>query len=521
MKVLKAEEMRNVDRRASSEYAIPSILLMENAGIRTVETIEEILGEFTGKHIVILAGKGNNGGDGLVAARHLLNAGADVEVFLLGKIGELTADAGINYQILQKICGEIYPLHEDNDLNKLMLSLLSCDLIVDSIYGIGFKGSLGEFEAQVVRMVNWSKAPVVAVDIPSGVDADTGRVHGDAIKASHTVTFALPKIGLLLEPGKTYAGTLSVADISIPKKLLQDPELKTNLITESMIKTYFPARLPESHKGTYGHVLVIGGSIGLTGAVIMASYAALRAGAGLVTAALPESLVPVVETGMLEVMTTPLAETGQATIALEALPAIENLLGTVSACAFGPGLSRYTEAQAVAQFVLERAGVPVVIDADGLNAIAGDISILKDRQIPVVLTPHPGEMARLIGKSIEEVQNNRIELAREFAHKWGVTMVLKGNKTIVATPAGETYINITGNPGMATGGSGDVLCGMIAGFIAQGMNPQAAAISGVYLHGLAGDQAVKTTGERGLIAGDLISAIPDVLSYMEKQSGGV
>jgi hydroxyethylthiazole kinase-like uncharacterized protein yjeF len=515
MKLLKAEEMKTIDHRASSEFGIPSLILMENAGLRTLEVIEDILGETRRKSIIILAGKGNNGGDGLVVARHLLNSGAMVKVFFTGQVDKLTSDSRVNYEILMRMGASIIPLSSEQDLDRLMLSLMNADLIVDALYGIGFKGSLNPFDSRLVKMVNWCRAPVVAVDIPSGVEADSGRVHGEAIKADHTVTFALPKIGLVLEPGKEYVGTLSVADISIPAVLLEDKNIKTNLINEQIVRTMLKPRVADSHKGTYGHTLVIGGSPGMAGAVMMAALAALRTGAGLVTAAVPESLTTVVDSNLVEVMTAPLAETGHSAIAPEALPAIENLLGTVSVCAIGPGMSRYPEAGAIVRFVLERSGIPLVIDADGLNALDNDITILKDRQVPIILTPHPGEMARLTGKSIEEIQSDRLETAREFAQKWGVTLVLKGNKTVIANPSGEAYINISGNPGMATAGSGDVLCGIISGLIAQGLKPQDAAFTGVYLHGLAGDLAAELRGERGLIAGDLISCLPQVLKKFE------
>jgi len=516
MKILKAQEMKDIDRRATSEYDIPSILLMENAGIKTVEVIKDILKTPRDKKVIILAGKGNNGGDGLVAARHLLNWGASVETFLTADTLNMTDNSSVNYQILGKMSKKIFTLNREEDLDRLNLSLLNSDLIVDALYGIGFKGSFDDFETKIIKMVNRSRSPVVAVDIPSGVDADTGRVHGEVIKASYTVTFALPKIGLIIEPGRDFVGKLKVADITIPSFLLTDSKLKTNLITEDFIKPLIRTRPAESHKGTYGHALVIGGSVGLTGAVIMASNAALRCGAGLVTAGIPGSLLPVVEGGLFEVMTTPLAETNQGAIGLEALPAIENLLGTVSVCAIGPGMSGASEGNAVVRFVLERSGIPVVIDADGLNALKGDAAILKDRQIPVVLTPHPGEMARLTGKSIEEIQSDRIGIARDFAEQWEVTLVLKGNKTVIANPLGDIYVNTTGNPGMATAGSGDVLCGIITGLISQGLKPQDAAVAGVYLHGMAGDYAAQRKGQRGLVAGDLINSLPDVLQYFEQ-----
>ncbi|NLU48807.1 MAG: NAD(P)H-hydrate dehydratase [Syntrophomonadaceae bacterium] len=515
MKIVSARQMREIDRQASEEFHIPSLILMENAGLRVVEAVETALKGVGQGKVVVLAGKGNNGGDGLVAARHLLNAGTMVDTFLVGEPAELTPDTATNYRILSKLTGRIFPLTREEHLENLAAALLTCDLVVDAIYGIGFHGEMPPLEARVVGLVNRTGKPVVAVDIPSGVEADTGKVHGEAIKATWTVTLALPKMAFFSQPGRSYAGTLTVADISIPSNLLEDSQLKDNLITEEMIRPLFTPRRADTHKGSYGHVLVVGGSIGLTGAVIMTSQAALKSGAGLVTAAIPSSLQPVVETRLVEVMTVPLAENVQKAISLEALPALENLLGAVSVCAVGPGMGRYDEASGIIRFILERAGVPVVIDADGLNALADDISILRNRQVPVILTPHPGEMARLTGLSVAEIQANRVENARRFAEEWGVTLVLKGHNTVVATPRGEAYINITGNPGMATAGSGDVLCGIMAGLLAQGSRPHLAAIAGVYVHGKAGDLARASKGERGLVALDLVDAVPDILKEFE------
>jgi NAD(P)H-hydrate epimerase len=515
MKLLTAEQMQEIDRRAINEFLIPGLVLMENAGLRVLETIEGLTGELCNAKIIILAGKGNNGGDGLVLGRHLINAGARVDTFLLGEPQSLSSDAYVNYSILEKMTGSLFPLRSDEDLDRLMIALLSVDLIVDAIYGVGFRGILDDFETRIAQMVNWSQAPVVAVDIPSGVEANTGKVHGVAIKANHTVTFGFPKLGLVLEPGRDYVGTLTVADISIPRALLEDDEFKLNLIGEAMIKRLFKPRMAESHKGTYGHALVIGGSRGMTGAVVMASYGALRTGAGLVTVALPESLVHIIEASVMEVMSHPLPETSEASISMEAFPAIENLLGTVSVCAIGPGMSRYQEANAILRFVLEKSRVPILIDADGLNALEGDVAILKDAQVPIVITPHPGEMSRLTGLAVEEIQSNRLEIARKYAADWGVTVVLKGNQTVVAGPSGEVFININGNPGMATAGSGDVLSGIILGLMAQGLKPQSAAVAGVYVHGCAGDRAAAITGQRALVAGDLLHHLPYILHELE------
>lgn len=515
MKIVKVKEMKDIDQRASIDFGIPGIILMENAGLRTVEIIEDILGSCPGKKVSVLSGKGNNGGDGLVVSRHLINAGAEVDTFLVGDENNLTPDALTNYLILKNMKAAIFHLQAEAGLDRFMMSVLSADLVVDALYGIGLKGGVSEFESQVINILNWSRRPVVAVDIPSGVEADTGKVHGIAVQATHTVTFALPKLGLLLKPGRDYVGALSVADISIPSPLLNDPALKHNLINDKLIKSLLKRREPEGHKGTYGHAVIIGGSLGMSGAVMMSSFAALRCGAGLVTAAVPESLVPVIDSALLEVMSTPLAESGDCVISVEALPAIENLLGTASVCAVGPGMSRYSEARTIINFILENSGIPLVIDADGLNALEGNTDILKNRQVPMVLTPHPGEMARLTGKSTEEIQSRRIETARGFAEEHGLTLVLKGHHTVVAAPGGDVYINMTGNPGMATAGSGDVLTGIITALIAQGLNPQQAAVAGVYLHGAAGDQAALDRGERGLVATDLIHYLPQVIKRFE------
>lgn len=515
MKLLKAEEMRDIDRRASEEYFISSLVLMENAGLRVFELVKELVVNLAGSRIVILAGQGNNGGDGLVLARHLHNAGARADCFLLGESAALTPDAAANYAILERMGIKIAPLQNEADGMVLVMALTRADIVVDAIYGTGFRGQLNEYETWIVETLNKCRIPTIAVDIPSGVEADTGRVHGQAVQADYTVTLALPKAGLVLAPGCNHVGQLVIGDISIPRVLLEDRKYKTNLIDSTLVKKYSKPRRADSHKGTYGHVLVVGGSTGMSGAVIMTAGAALRSGAGLVTAAVPESLVPVIESSIMEVMSRPLPQTSEATISLDALPAIQNMLGTVSVCAIGPGMARYMEANAILRYVLENSGVPVLIDADGLNALEDDVAILQNRQVPVVLTPHPGEMARLTGLPVEEIQHDRWGIARKYAVQWGVTLVLKGHNTVIANPAGELFININGNPGMATAGSGDVLAGIITGFIAQGMKPQDAAVAGVYTHGLCGDLVASLKGQQALVAGDLIEYLPQALQNLE------
>lgn len=508
MKLLSAAEMKEMDRLAIQEYGIPGMVLMENAAIRTVEMISELLPDIASSQVIILVGKGNNGGDGLAIARHLTSMGARTLVFMMAEPAFLNGDAATNFAITSRICQEIHPLTRAPHLDKLLISILQADLIVDAIYGIGFQGQLSDFESQVVRMANWSSLPLVAVDIPSGVEADSGRVWGEAVRATCTVTFALPKIGLILEPGKDYAGTVSVADITIPRDLMESGSLKTNLITENMVAALIKRREAESHKGSYGHVLAVGGSPGMSGAITMTALAALRSGAGLVTAAVPASMCGLADSAAMEVMAVPLPETTGGAIGIEALPVLENLLGTVNVGAIGPGLSRYGEAATVMGQLLDKSAVPLVLDADGLNALEDQEQLLRHRQVPLVITPHPGEMSRLTGLGIDEIQSRRLETARRYAQEWGIIVVLKGNKTVVASPEGEVFVNVSGNAGMATGGSGDVLTGIIAGFLAQGLKALDASVAGVYLHGLAGDLAASELGMSALIAGDLIRFLP-------------
>ncbi|MDO4540794.1 MAG: NAD(P)H-hydrate dehydratase [Syntrophomonadaceae bacterium] len=519
MKILSAAEMKSMDRQATERFGVPGCILMENAGRESVELLRALSEDgLTGLKTVILAGKGNNGGDGLVIARHLLNAGACPQVWLMAEASELAGDAKLNADILAAMGESVYPLQNEQQLAGFTHSLLDADYIIDALYGIGFKGRLSELESRAVELINATAAIVVAIDIPSGMEADSGTVYDQAVRADFTVSFACPKRGFFKPFAADYLGRVLIADISIPPALREDEQFPDNLITESKILKWFAPRRPEGHKGSYGHLLVVGASDGMSGAVAMTCQAALRTGAGLVTAAVPQSLVNIIDNAAAELMCRGLPETRRgAAISSEALPALENLLGTSSVCVIGPGMSRYREANAILSFVLKHSGIPVLIDADGLNALEGDTAILEKRQVPLILTPHPGEMARLTGLSVRDIQGDRLGVAREYAQKWGVILVLKGQHTIVANPHGATWLNPTGNPGMATAGSGDVLSGVIGGLTAQGLKPLDAAIAGVYLHGLAGDHAAAAHGQRGLIAGDIIAALPTVISELESR----
>lgn len=523
MKIVTAAEMRALDEAASAVYGIPSIVLMENAGLQVFAEIKEMLGEVKGKRVLVFVGRGNNGGDGFVVARHLINAGAEVKIFLLCRSEEIKGDAGVNFQICKQMRAKIYPLQNgERDLQKVNISLLYADLAVDAIYGTGFRGVVTGLAAEVIEILNRSGKPIVAVDLPSGLEADTGRVNGPCIGATRTVTFCLPKLGLLLEPGAEYVGKLRVADITIPQSLVAQQKTNRELLTATWCASQLPRRNPEAHKGDFGHVFIAGGAEGMTGAVTMAGLAALRSGAGLVTLGVPRSLHPLLEAKTLEVMTRPLPETEGSSLSREAAAPLLDLANERSVLALGPGMSRHPAGKELLRAVLPEVKVPVVIDADGLNLLAellaAEPEFLKKVKAPLILTPHPGEMARLLRVSNAEIQKDRLEKAQQASVAWGCVVVLKGAKTVVASPEGKIYLNPTGNPGMATAGTGDVLTGIIAGFLAQGLNPLTAAAVGVYVHGASGDRAAQVKGKKGLIAGDLIAYLPLVLKEIEEGS---
>lgn len=508
MYLLTAEEMQKLDKTAINQLGIPGVVLMENAGLQIMEEIHSILGNLKGKTVTVFAGKGNNGGDGFVVARHLLNAGAEVKVLLFADIQDITGDARINLNVLQAMGHKVYSIINPNSLNIVKLAMVYTDLIVDAIFGTGFKGAVSEQVGNVIEIINSAGKPVVAVDIPSGLIANTGEVHGPCIKATSTVTFAYAKIGLLIHEGPEYVGKLTVADISIPPGLVLTQNVKRFLITPEIVKNIMPVRKPEGHKGSYGRILVVGGSSGLSGAAALASIAALKAGAGLVTLAVPASLHDLMEVKLTEVMTKPLPETEEVSIGFEAVPVVRELADTADVLALGPGISTNQDTVSFVRELLTVVEKPLVIDADGLNALAGAEELVASCKTMPVLTPHPGEMARLLGIKTEQVQNNRIEVALEAARKYNSVVILKGNRTVVCSPDGTTYINPNGNPGMATGGSGDVLTGVVAGLLGQGLPPLEAAAAGVYFHGLAGDLAAAEKGMLSLIAGDLLDYLP-------------
>lgn len=508
MKIVTAQQMKNIDRRAIREFGIPGPVLMENAATAVLAEMERFFNGLAGVKVGIVCGKGNNGGDGLALARRLRSRGVPVRVALLAPFSAVSGEARVNLSILRKMDVEITP----NASAKTLPDIIEwSDILVDALLGVGLSSPLKGNYAQAVMLLNVSGRPVVAMDIPTGINADTGEVMGAAVRADLTVTMALLKRGLALQPGASYAGQVRVADIGIPAEVIDKENITTSLLDRGAVRGALRKRDADTHKGDYGHLLVVAGSPGKAGAAVMAAKGALRSGAGLVSVAAPLGLVPIIQQQVFEAMCIPSAESIDGTLGIGAEEELLKAAAGMSACAVGPGLTRHYETGRTVRNLVQRIALPLVIDADGLNALAGSLDILKRLKAPAVLTPHPGEMGKLLGISSADVQKDRIGIASGFAKKHGVTLVLKGAGTVVAVPSGEAFINATGNPGMATAGTGDVLTGMIGGLLAQGYPAVQAACLGVYLHGLAGDFAAKEKGETSMTAGDVIEKIPDAI----------
>jgi len=517
MKVVTAREMQALDRRTIEDVGIPGVVLMENAGRKTAELILEHFGP-SPKEVVVLAGRGNNGGDGFVVARYLKNWGWPVKVLLFAQRERVSGDARVNLEVWVKIGGELMEIKAEADLDAAKGEMARAGLIVDALLGTGLNSEVRGLLRRAIEEVNALSKPVVAVDVPSGIDASTGRVLGVAVRADLTATFGLAKVGQVVHPGVDYVGRLEVIDISIPPEAVEEAGIRTYLLEPEELDLRPLSRRPrDTHKGTYGHLLLVVGSPGKTGAAAMASEAALRMGVGLATLACPASLNPIMEVKLTEAMTEPVPE-DEGTFSPRSLPRLMGLLEGKDALALGPGVGTREGTKEVVLELLRAAAVPVVVDADGINCLVGSLDVLKERRAPLVLTPHPGEMARLLGVTPREVQGDRIGVARRFAEGYGCVLVLKGARTVIASPEGLTFINPTGNPGMASGGTGDVLTGMIGALLAQGMEPLEAAKLAVYLHGLSGDLAAEEVGEVALVATDLLRCLPKAIK--ELQGGG-
>ncbi|MGE5576998.1 MAG: NAD(P)H-hydrate dehydratase [Syntrophothermus sp.] len=550
MKLVTPEQMRRIEDWAIKDLGLPGIVLMENAGLRAAEVAGRIMAGVDGKTVLVFVGKGNNGGDGCVIARHLINRGAVVWVGLLADPGEFRGDAATNLGILQKIIDpERLFMATPERFSEAGRLAANADLIVDAIFGTGLSGPVRGLAASVIELINGSGRPVLAVDIPSGLNGANGQAPGPVVRATATVTFGAVKLGLMLHPGAEYAGAIYLADIGMPVGWAGDPALTCHLVTGSLVRGRLPRRPANSHKGIFGHVLVVGGSGGMSGSVAMAGQAALRSGAGLVTVGVPAGLQSVLAAKLTEEMTIGLPETPRQTLAPAAARVILEQAARFDVLVVGPGMGVEETGSAFLRELLEglsgvsgkpasgntsgqpaqggpSSGKPatLVIDADGLNTLAAGrqefkslVQNLSERLAHrVVLTPHPGEMARLMELSVAEVQQDRVAVARRAAGEWRATVVLKGSRTVIADPDGQVYINITGNAGMASAGMGDVLAGVVGGLSAQGLGSTEAAVAAVFLHGAAGDLAAEEIGPAGIVAGDLLPRLPRAIAQLIK-----
>lgn len=521
MRAVSPSTMKQIDRRAIEVYGVPGIVLMENASRAVAVAVKQKIEEICGKRkspgkVAVVCGKGNNGGDGFGAARHLANMGFEVMVFLASPFDEISGDAAVNLKVIKNMGIPVLELKDDEEPEKIRGLFDGFHAVVDALFGTGLRGEVGGFHRRLIEAINASGLPVVAVDIPSGICGITGKVLGAAVRADVTVTMGLLKVGLLLYPGAAHAGRVIVADIGIPHRVFEEFEAEGFLLEPGFIKNYIKPPAPDAHKGDMGRVFIIAGSKGMTGACALSGLGAARCGAGLVTLGVPESLNDILEVKVTEVMTLPLPDTGEGTLSEEALkPALE-FAQKCDAVVIGPGLSCHQETEKFVRSFVAECERPMVIDADGINNLSRSPGVLKEAKAPVVITPHPGEMARLLSMTPREVQENRWDVAKKAGETFGCTVVLKGARTLIYSPGHPVYINPTGNPGMATGGSGDVLAGMIGAFLARGLDAVEAAAAGVYLHGLAGDAAAEKKGEIPLVAGDIIENIPEALKYLQE-----
>jgi hydroxyethylthiazole kinase-like uncharacterized protein yjeF len=526
MKIVTAEEMRLIDKKTIEEYGIPGVVLMERAGLAVASRIKELFGR---KKVLVVSGSGNNGGDGFVVARSLYKEGWDVKVFLTARPEDLKGDALLQYNIAIKFGVPVYPAKELLTHHSSIITKHS--IFVDALLGTGLSKNVTAMLSEAISLLNRSNIPIISVDIPSGISSDNGQIMGEAVRADYTVTFGLPKRGHVLYPGAKYSGKLFIEDIGFPEKLLISDKINVELLMKNIVSLLLPERQRYSHKGDYGHVLIVAGSRGKTGAAFMAAKACLRSGAGLVTIGVPESLADIFQSRVTEEMTLILPDKGDGTLSEKASRVILNFLNEkASVIAIGPGIGVSADTKKLMEILINHCTYPLIIDADGINSLRGQRVVFAKSKAPIILTPHPGEMSRLLNPSpppftkgrdrlatrrqggitikIQDIGKDRINVALSFAKKTGTYLVLKGVPTIIAAPDGKAYINSTGNPGMASAGTGDVLTGMIAGFLSQGIKLINASILGVFMHGLAGDIAASEKGEQSLIATDIIDKIP-------------
>lgn len=513
MKLVTAAQMRAIDHETIHSVGIPGPELMESAGRGiAAEILADHIAHPEDTHVVVFCGKGNNGGDGFVIARYLHENDVQVSVLFLGPVEKLSDDARLNHDRALKVGVEMHQLTDIADLPEE----LECDIVVDAVFGTGFEGSPRGLAGELIEYINRQGAEVIAVDMPSGLNADTGQHDGAVIEAEATYTLGLPKYGLYLTPGRELSGVTETIPIGIPDEVVDHANLPDELIVPETVVDFLPARKPDGHKGDFGKVLIVAGSTGLTGAACMAGQAAVRCGSGLVKIACPKTVLPIIAAKLTEVMTYPLPDVARkGALALRSLGEIRALLNEHDTLVLGPGIGRHRETFELVRRLLAQLDKPTIIDADGLNALADHLDIVRECSAPLVLTPHPGEFKRLTGLDIPGDFREACAMAREVATDLGVVLVLKGSPTIIGEPGGLTYVNQTGNDGMATGGSGDVLSGMIGSFLGQGMTPIEAAVAGVFIHGMTGDLAAEAYTNRAMIPTDMISFLPKAFALLE------
>jgi ADP-dependent NAD(P)H-hydrate dehydratase / NAD(P)H-hydrate epimerase len=516
VRVTTAAEMRELDRLAIQTYGIPGVVLMENAGAQVVRILGQEYTDLQARRVAVLCGRGNNGGDGFVIARYLHNMGVAVSVFIMGEASGIHGDAGTHLDMLRRVGVIPVVVSTAESAQAVGARLANYDILIDALLGTGLRAEVSGVFQLIIAAMNAAGRPILAVDIPSGLSADTGTLLGAHVRASLTVTMALPKRGLLLYPAAEHVGRLVVVDIGFPAAVRENAAVACHVLEAHAIASQLQGRAADTHKGTYGHVLIVAGSLGKTGAGALASMAALRTGAGLVSFALPHSLNVAMEARLTEAMTVPLPEAAPGLLGEEAAKRIVEWLEGKSALILGPGIGTHPQTVRCVHEVLRQVRLPTVLDADGLNALTIDPERAGNIQAPLVLTPHPGELARLRRTTTAEIQANRLAAAQETAHICKAVVVLKGAHTVIADPDGTLYINLTGNPGMATAGSGDVLSGMIGALLGQGYTPSVAARVAVYIHGLAGDLAAAILGERSLMAGDLVESLPRAFHRLQQ-----
>ncbi len=508
MKIASLEQMRLMDQTAISEFGIPDQLLMENAGLASYEKIRDRFDLQKDKFLIVCGG-GNNGGDGLVVARKLFSNEAKVQVVLLSDPSKFKGSAHLNYQIAQQMKIPTQSIENAQDFENLLPAF---DVIVDAIFGTGLDREVGGKYRNIIQAINRSGKPVVSIDIPSGINGNTGQVMGIAVKADMTITFGLPKLGNLLLPGFEYNGHLFVTHISFAPKIFNNPEVQTQINDPVEL----PERPTDAHKGFCGKVLFVAGAANYLGAPYFAAHAFLKAGGGLSYLATPRQIAHTIAMQGPEIIFQPLQATESGSIAHENLDFLLEFSEDMEMVIVGPGASLQAETQQLIRDLLEKSPKPVLVDGDGLTAVAKDPACIKFRQAPTILTPHPGEMARLLNISIGEVQKNRVEVLRRACKGLNAIIVLKGAHSLIGHPDGRVYMNLSGNPGMATAGSGDVLTGTIAAMYALLKDPLMATRVGVFLHGLAGDLAAQKMGMDGLLAGDILQHLPEALQHYRR-----